>query len=88
VNRSFQVEMKFHNQTFPTRFLRINDAVDHPHIPDFWKSAYRAKTLAELEGTIQNSRRSTQSPDRRAGLFYCKELALSESPAGARGSQL
>jgi uncharacterized protein (DUF302 family) len=31
----------------------INDAVGHPDMAEFWESAHRAQTLAELEGTIQ-----------------------------------
>jgi hypothetical protein len=31
----------------------INDAVGHPEMAEFWESTHRARTLAELESTIQ-----------------------------------
>jgi hypothetical protein len=33
----------------------LNDAVGHPDMADFWRSAHQTRTLAELEGTIQKA---------------------------------
>ena len=40
-------------KAFEKVLAAINDAVGHPEIAEFWQSAHRTQTLAELESIIQ-----------------------------------
>jgi len=41
------------SRTFDDVLAAINDAIGHPDMAEFWGSTHRARTVAELESTIQ-----------------------------------
>ena len=43
------------SRSFDEVVAAINDAVGHPDMAEFWKSARQARTMGELESTIQKA---------------------------------
>ena len=43
------------SRSFEEVLAAINDAVGHPDMAEFWKSARQARTIGELESTIQKA---------------------------------
>ena len=43
------------SRSFDEVLAAINDAVGHPDMAEFWKSARQARTIGELESTIQKA---------------------------------
>jgi len=43
------------SKPFDQVVVALQAAIGHPNIKDFWESAHNAKTMAELESTVQKS---------------------------------
>jgi len=43
------------SQPFDQVLAAINDAIGHPDMAEFWRSTHRARSVAELESTIEKA---------------------------------